>query len=496
MAVGGPPAHNVRASAQPRASAGFDIQPEADPGIYARQTPEFDFWQVRQALIKGLKLWRDVDGAYPPAWFGNQARLTVLTDAGDDLNAFYDRRSLQFFHHAFDGTKVHSGESVDVAVHEEGHALLDMVRPDFFEVPFIEVGALHEAFGDCIAILAALSDSSIREAVLSASPDLSGKHFVQSMAEELGDAIRREYGNAAVEDGALRNASNTWTWSDPTALPPGGPASQLSGEVHSFSRVFTGAFYDSLVNMYNDGGKGSASKLGRVTKAAGRLLIAGVRTVPATPRTFEGVGRRMVEADVTKNGGVNAAAIRTAFEKHGMTLPAPAVEMAVPVKRSTRGGGVQQQLREELGVASGTKLSFTPVTSDTQGEISHVVAYRPVQLTEGDLAGVQLMVPATAAVRTRGRSVTGVIGVVKPADQEVEREGRAFARALLANGDIRGTAEAPAAAPRRRTRGGGAQASIAPTPRPAFAPFPPTHEIRVVAGEPTLTRVGFSGRRR
>ncbi len=67
-------------------------------------------------------------------------------------------------------------------MHEEGHALLDMIRPDFFEVPFIEVGALHEAFGDCVAILTALNDRSIREAVLSTSSDLSSKHFVQAMA--------------------------------------------------------------------------------------------------------------------------------------------------------------------------------------------------------------------------------------------------------------------------------------------------------------------------
>jgi hypothetical protein len=495
MAVGGPPVHNVRAAALPRSSAGFDIQPAADPGVYPSQTPEFDFWQVREALIKGLKLWRDVDGAYPPAWFGGQARLTVLTDAGDDLNAFYDRRSLQFFHHSFDGQRVHSGESVDVAVHEEGHALLDMIRPDFFEVPFIEVGALHESFGDCVAILTALSDRSIREAVLGTSADLSSKHFVQAMAEELGDAIRREYGNAAVEDGALRNASNTLSWSDPTALPPGGPATTLSGEVHSFSRVFTGAFYDALRNMYNDGSKGSAAKLGRVTKTLGKLLIAGVRAVPATPRTFEGVGRRMVEADITSNKGANVAAIRTAFESHGMPLPAPAVEMAVPVKRRTRGGS-SAQLREELNVPAGTQLSFTPVSTDAHGEISHVVAYRPLQLTEGELSGVRLMVPATAAVRTRGRSVTGVIGAIKPADQEVEREGRAFARALLANGDIRGTAQPTGASGRRRTRGASPVGVIAPQPRPAYAPFPPTHEVKIVGGEPTLRRIGFSGRRR
>ena len=191
---------------------------------------------MQEALIKGLKVWRDADGAYPEAWFGGQRKLRVLTDAGDDLNAFYDRRSLQFFHHTFDGQRVHSSESVDVAVHEEGHALLDMLRPDFFDVPFIEVGALHESFGDCIAILAALSDKAIRESLVADSPDLSAKHFVQAMAEQLGDAIRREYGDAAVEDGALRNASNSFSWSDPTALPPGCPATVLSGEVTVLTR--------------------------------------------------------------------------------------------------------------------------------------------------------------------------------------------------------------------------------------------------------------------
>jgi hypothetical protein len=87
-----------------------------------------------------------------------------------------------------------------------------------------------------------------------------------------------------------------------------------------------------------------------------------------------------------------------------------------------------------------------------------------------------------------------VIGNVTPADQEAEREGRAFARALLANGDIRPTGD-PATEDqpkRRRVRGGRPRFEMAPTPRPNFAPFPPTHEVRMVNGEPTLSRVGFS----
>ena len=165
--------------------------------------------------------------------------MPVQTDAGDDLNAFYDRSSLQFFSHTFGGVTVNSAESVDVVTHEQGHAFLDAIRPDFFQVPFIEVGALHEAFGDCMAILNALEDRLIRDAVLKSTPDLSVNQFVEGLAEELGDAIAREYGASNVDVGALRRALNTFSGRDPTSLPPDAPANQLSGEVHSFSRVFS-----------------------------------------------------------------------------------------------------------------------------------------------------------------------------------------------------------------------------------------------------------------
>jgi hypothetical protein len=249
--------------------------------------------------------------------------------------------------------------------------------------------------------------------------------------------------------------------------------------------------------MYLDQPARSPAALRRVARGLGRLLIAGIRTVPATPRTFEGVGRRMVEADLSRNDGANVESIRRAFAAHGMTLPAPAIEMPVPLKRKTR-GGTAQQLREELDVPKGTRLRMTSVSSDVHGEVTHVAAFRPIQLAEGELAGVHLMVPAVAEVRTRGRSVRGVIGNVHPADQEVENEGRAFARALLANGDIRPTVESPTeGAGRRRMRGAGRTSiRIAPAPRPSHAPFPPTHEIRTVRGEPTLARIGFSGLRR
>ncbi|MFL5757076.1 MAG: hypothetical protein ACJ77N_12350 [Chloroflexota bacterium] len=489
LASGGPGPMTVKPRTFPRTGAGWVVQPSAAAGQYEPHTPDFDFWQTQEALIRGLAAWRQWDGKPLPAWQGSRKKLPVQTNAGDDLNAFYDRQSLQFFAHTFNGHTVHSAESVDIVCHEQGHALLDAVRPDFWDVPFIEVASLHEAFGDCMALLAALNDPVVRKAVVDASPDLSGPHFVESLAEELGDAIAREFGRDSSEDGALRHADNKLQWVDPTTLPPNAPVSQLAGEVHSFSRVFTGVFYDLIRNIYRAGSR-DPNGLRNAARVAGRLLISAIRGVPARPRVDEAMGRRMLQIDIEKNGGANVAAIQAAFEAHAIVLPAPAKPLAVPM---TRGGrttrGATRELRERLETPEG-RVQFTPVDTDDEGEIAHVTGFRPVELS-GELQGVHVLVPGVARVRTRGRSVVGVLGDVLPAAEEAERQARAFAQVLVANGDLRGhgTGTAPAAPAGRRTRG----RAMAPAPqRPATAPLPPTHEIRDVDGRPTIVRLGFS----
>jgi hypothetical protein len=145
-----------------------------------------------------------------------------------------------------------------------------------------------------------------------------------------------------------------------------------------------------------------------------------------------------------------------------------------------------------MGLPAGSSLTYTPVATDVDGEIAHVQAFRPMALTGAGLQGLEIRVPAVARVRTRGRSVVGVLGDTMAPDAEVEREARAFATALVANGDLIGAPrEGTAEPPRRRTRG--ARASMAPPPpRPATAPFPPTHEVRQVDGRMTIERIGFA----
>jgi hypothetical protein len=478
LASGGPPDRHVPPGRFPSRVATYTVKPAASPAVYPPHTPGFDHFQTQAALIIGLRNWKAIDGQLLATWYGKQKSLPVFTNNGDDLNAFYDRKSLQFFSHTFGGKTVHSCESVDIVCHEQGHGLLDAIRSDFFDVPFIEVGSLHEAFGDSMALLAALSDPTIRTAVLAISADLSGEHFVESLAEELGDAIRREYGPASVEQGALRHARNTFQWTDPTALPSRAPADQLCGEVHSFSRVFSGAFYDVIRNIFV-AGPHTADGLKKAANTAGKLLIAALRTVPAAPRIYAGVGQRMLQADVTVNTGVHAAAIRSAFQAHGMPLAAPATSIAVPLAASSNAGRVAD-LREQMGVRRDAVLRITPVDSAAHGEIAHVAAYRPIELSGDGLDGVQVLVPAMARVTRRGASIVGLLGEVTPADGDVEENARAFARALVAHGQIQ-------TAPTAGRRLAAAVEVAADQPRRK-----PTHEIRLVGGQPTLVRIGFT----
>ena len=482
LASGGPANRQVTGARFPRGDiATLDVRPPAAPDTYDQFTSEFDFWQAQIGLIAGLKTWKDLDGRFLARWFGDQKVLPVFTNSGDDLNAFYDRASLQFFAHTFDGVTVHSAESTDVVTHEQGHAFLDAIRPDFFDVPFIEVGSLHEAFGDCVAILTALNDAPTRSAVLAASPDMSANQFLESVAEQLGDAIRREFGPDTVDAGALRHALNTFRWVDPTTLPAFAPAPELSGEVHSFSRVFTGAFYDVIRNIFL-GGPRNSNGLRKAGRTAGRLLVSAIRTVPAAPRTFEGVGQRMVQADIATNNGVNATAIQDAFAAHDIVLPAPSASMTVPLPARRRRGAADP-LRERLAVPPDARLEMTPVETDLHGQITHVAAFRPLQLAGDGLEGVRIMVPGVARVARRGRSVTGVIGEVTPSTGQVADEARAFARTLVASGELR-------TAPRAARRMAGRRMAAPPQPAPR-QPHRATHEIQVLDGEPTIRRLGF-----
>src|SRR5207302_3982941 len=81
------------------------------PKQYHPGTPQFRYWTAAEALRRGAEFW----ARFLPAgtkWHSTVGReLSVNLDAGEDFNAYYDRRNLDFFHGVAAGLTVFSGES-------------------------------------------------------------------------------------------------------------------------------------------------------------------------------------------------------------------------------------------------------------------------------------------------------------------------------------------------------------------------------------------------
>jgi hypothetical protein len=310
---------------------------QPDPGSFDPATPAFRYWDAASALARGINFWGPLlpEGTQ---WTTDQQPLQVHLDEGVDFNAFFARDSgLNFFHGVVDRVDppvtVFSGGSPDVVCHELGHALLDAVKPELFDTPSTEVGAFHEAFGDVSSMLSALQLPSVRQFVLDQTGGkLNTNSRLSQRARQLGWAIRVQFDPTAVDNDCLRNTSNNFFYHDPANLPPSAPATQLSSEVHSFSRVFSGAFLDVLAGMFHVGPAGGpaddSDKLEAVAQDAGKLLIEGVRLAPVGPGFFAQVAAAMIQADQSLNNGRYRAALTSSFVQRGILSPSAAVSLA------------------------------------------------------------------------------------------------------------------------------------------------------------------------
>lgn len=289
------------------------------PGIYAQGTPQFRYWAAAEPLRRGGDFWA-------PLGIGKWqlgAVLPVSIDKGVDLNAYYDRSELAFFHENVKGTTYYSGESPDVVCHEMGHAVLDAHRPQLWDAPFIEAGAFHESFGDMSAILAALQLEEVRAHVLGSVAGFKSNDLSRC-AEQLGAAIRQVAPDSA-EKKCLRDAYNKFKYVDPQTLPDDAPVTALSAEAHSFSRVFTGAFYEILCGMLKARAKKpKESDLAAVASDLARLLMDATAAAPVQPDYYAQVAAQMVDADVASFAGKYRDVLTQVFVRR-LLLPPSAV---------------------------------------------------------------------------------------------------------------------------------------------------------------------------
>jgi hypothetical protein len=349
-----------------------------DAKLYDRDTDGFRSWVLAASLSRAAHFWGPL---LPQAttWQRGSA-LSVYIDRDVDLNAYYDRDSLSFFHEQVGQRTYYSGESPDVVCHEFGHGVLDAVRPELWNAASIETAAFHESFGDMSAILCALQLYTIRKEVLQETANQPGRNSKLSrLAEQMGNGIRQVSPDAAESD-CLRNAANSFFYQEPDTLPSMAPATQLSSEPHSLSRVFTGAFFEALAGMCRTlSDPPTEASLGAAAVDMAKLVIDAVKIAPVVPEYFSQVAAGLIEAD-SNTGGKYATALKSAFVHRGILSPGTATAM-LSLQSATSVGGATPAMRMATGgqpPPSGD-LPLQAMTADQYGLDGPLFVHAPGQ---------------------------------------------------------------------------------------------------------------------
>ncbi|GES94871.1 hypothetical protein GLOIN_2v1840051 [Rhizophagus clarus] len=214
-----------------------------------------------------------LDGKSPqlPRPWGNK-RLQIHPHAGEEANAYYSREEgvLKFFFtRRKDGSPIFLCRSLDVVAHETGHSILDTLQPGWLTDG--QTGAFHEAFGDLCSLFVLISMADIADlfVTLTKANLRDPNNFLSAVGEEFGDALYNNKGKG------LRNLSNTLK------------GSQAQPEVHSLSLVFSGFYYDVLVDTYslerNPAIKSDTETLLDVATILRRALIIAIRVSSSKP---------------------------------------------------------------------------------------------------------------------------------------------------------------------------------------------------------------------
>ena len=188
----------------------------------------------------------DVLGRQIPWAFGD-GRLTLIPHAYYDENAYYDRdsRAVCFgYYYAPDEDGEQSDRisytclSHDIVTHELGHAILDGLKPYYYDVSSASTAGFHEYFGDAVALTSSLENRELVRRVAGRNDNFTSKvNFFADIAKELG------VGTGDLDAQFLRSARNE------KKLGQGLTQDEINSS-HDFSLILTGAYYDLIMKCY------------------------------------------------------------------------------------------------------------------------------------------------------------------------------------------------------------------------------------------------------
>ncbi len=321
-------------------------------------------------------------GCKPFVRWAGSSNLVVLPQAGVDANAFYNRASLQFFFFTDKSIRktIYAANSADVVTHELGHAIFDSYRPATWSSASLEVGAFHEAFGDIVAMLSLMQhDEVLLCAIGQTNGDLTKNNVISNLAEEFGRSIYNMSPNGRNPE-CLRSAINNFKYANPSDLKKEAVDSELSSEVHSFSRVFLGAVYDMIVMIYNESIKEGMNQLDALRTARNvmcQYILKAIQNAPLTTNFYQSMATTMLWADFS-----------TTKKYHDKMVE-------VFAKRNIATGSVRAMSAEEIPVCSNENLVVKAQSVKSVKLSDHFV--RAQSQEENGLYDVEIDIPMERA---------------------------------------------------------------------------------------------------
>lgn len=386
---------------------------------YPMDTPQFDQVNTFGVVAGTLRTYERYMG-HPTGW-SFHGPLVIHPHAGEGKTAYYSRwnESINFceWDSPSAGKVVKTSQSFDVGSHEIGHAILDGIRPG---VMGGEGSAFHEGFGDCSALLHSLQYDTNLQAILAENGgDFTVPSRVTRLAEEFGTAYNKEDDNPNNDDRPYyRTALNDFKYQDPKTLPkdsypPKQPEEVLTSEPHSFSRVWTGAFYRMLGALFQQCSQTAPSQLEALKQARdvlGTIWGRSLDHLPAANLKFRHAGMGMLrEADQLEGG------------RYFDTLAAVLVDRQILTKEQVE----QAHSRPVPGAIPAGNWLADPPLAGADGR--RVLTYRSPQRVAVDLgergpAEMELCSGLTQVYNAQGQLISQTYTPLTPDDVALARD--------------------------------------------------------------------------
>lgn len=298
------------------------LEPNSDGSyVFDQKDKNFTGAQTFATVNKTLDMFEEACGCKIP-WATRHEQIKLIPDGGETMNAYYSRNdnSLNFFHAGNPATNetIYTGNSGEVVSHEVGHAMLDGLRPGYLSAWSPDPGGFHESFGDCIALFMSTQDDATAQiAADQTGGDLTKQNCLAHTGEELGKTINDSAGGGKGTGGNyIRNAINDFKWADPSTLPDRPKDGGLGTEVHSWSRLFTGAVYDVMTGIVaRNVAEGMDPKAAIKDGGAQMISLYGnlMKEAPKGDFTYEQMANCLLKADANHMDGKNQDIIRESF---------------------------------------------------------------------------------------------------------------------------------------------------------------------------------------